>query len=221
MKSQLTPDELYEYVKKAFKTKNICVYRFQKWTDARNFYKDKKRCANERMAMLGISKDTLRPTLPGGVKLITVPSFDHASKPQQRGFYLNPRGKTSKLRDSVTLCRTPGCDEQSQRQILIGYGVEYITLGEGYGNSIKLGKLTAARKAVENLIPGKIVFAEDGTGGVKREEIKVQSILSISGMPKALGDFWRHGNQLEYAKTSPSTAPFRAEGGQTHRPRAL
>ncbi|KAI1716726.1 microprocessor complex subunit DGCR8 [Ditylenchus destructor] len=242
MKSQLTPDELYEYARKAFKMKNICVYRFQKWTDARNFYKDKKRCANERMAMLGINKDTLRPTLPGDVKLITVPSFDHASKPQQRGFYLNPRGKTSvnilhefvqkvlkctvkyvpsETRSSATpyhcvarlvvmnnpkdkslsavsvkerlaylkaKCYASQSDikpdisgqnpNADSIQSTVQDGEEYITLGEGYGNSIKLAKLTAARKAVENLIPGKIEFAEDGTGVVKSESNEAESTPS-------------------------------------------
>ncbi|KAI1707074.1 microprocessor complex subunit DGCR8 [Ditylenchus destructor] len=242
LKTQLSPDELYEYARKAFKVKNICVYRFHKWTDARNFYKDKKRCANERMAMLGISKDTLRPTLPGDVKLITVPSFDHASKPQQRGFYLNPRGKTSvsilhefvqkvlkctvkydhsETRSSATpyhcvarlvvmnnpkdkslsavsvkerlaylkaKCYASQSDTKpdingqnpnaDSIQSTIQDGVEYITLGDGYGNSIKLAKLTAARKAVENLIPGRIEFAEDGTGVVKSESNEAESTPS-------------------------------------------
>ena len=39
---QLTADQLYDYAKNHFKFKEICVYRFGKWTEARNFYKRRK-----------------------------------------------------------------------------------------------------------------------------------------------------------------------------------
>lgn len=43
LNAQFTPDELYNYAKKRIKFKNICVYRFGKWQEARNFYKTRKR----------------------------------------------------------------------------------------------------------------------------------------------------------------------------------
>uniref|UniRef100_A0A915DUP7 Microprocessor complex subunit DGCR8 n=1 Tax=Ditylenchus dipsaci TaxID=166011 RepID=A0A915DUP7_9BILA len=231
--SQLTDDALYEYAKNSFRFRNICVYRFNKWSDARTFYKDKKRNASEQRAA---RSDTSRPGLPGNVQLITVPSFDQKSKPQQRGFYLNPNGKTSisilhefvqkvlkctvKYTETETRsCSTPyhciarlkmsstagnnhlqqnealtsasirqklmylkkqyqpplpnssqidgeqegQCSEQpSTSDITAKEDDEYITISEGYGNSKKLAKLTAAKKAVESLIPGRIEFDADG-----------------------------------------------------------
>ncbi|KAF7629986.1 hypothetical protein Mgra_00009015 [Meloidogyne graminicola] len=102
-KMQLTADQLYEYAKNHFKFKEICVYRFGKWTEARNFYKRRKMrqllVGGEEMENGKIKTNFKtreeRPGLPSGVKLITVPSLEIDSKPNKRIFYLNPQGKTS------------------------------------------------------------------------------------------------------------------------------
>ncbi|KAL3080827.1 hypothetical protein niasHS_014932 [Heterodera schachtii] len=94
--SQLNADQLYEYAKNCFKFKNICVLRFRKWSEARNFYKQKKarRTLNQTTQNGGSTREA-RPSLPSSVKLITVPALEADSKPHQRTFYLNPQGKTS------------------------------------------------------------------------------------------------------------------------------
>uniref|UniRef100_A0A915LBF9 Phosphodiesterase n=1 Tax=Meloidogyne javanica TaxID=6303 RepID=A0A915LBF9_MELJA len=102
-KMQLTADQLYTYAKDRFKFKEICIYRFGKWTEARNFYKKRKM----RQLLVGgegregghmktgFKTREERPGLPSDVKLITVPSLEIDSKPNKRLFYLNPQGKTS------------------------------------------------------------------------------------------------------------------------------
>uniref|UniRef100_A0A914L0V8 Microprocessor complex subunit DGCR8 n=1 Tax=Meloidogyne incognita TaxID=6306 RepID=A0A914L0V8_MELIC len=102
-KLQLTADQLYTYAKDRFKFKEICIYRFGKWTEARNFYKKRKM----RQLLVGgegregghmktgFKTREERPGLPSDVKLITVPSLEIDSKPNKRLFYLNPQGKTS------------------------------------------------------------------------------------------------------------------------------
>uniref|UniRef100_A0A183CKM3 DRBM domain-containing protein n=1 Tax=Globodera pallida TaxID=36090 RepID=A0A183CKM3_GLOPA len=96
--AQLNSEQLYEYAKSCFKFKNICVFRFRKWSEARNFYKRKKerKTLNQSVQSNGTSREA-RPILPSTVKLITVPALEADSKPHQRTFYLNPQGKTSNL----------------------------------------------------------------------------------------------------------------------------
>uniref|UniRef100_A0A915BWX8 Microprocessor complex subunit DGCR8 n=1 Tax=Parascaris univalens TaxID=6257 RepID=A0A915BWX8_PARUN len=94
---QLDPQALHEYAKKVFRFKTIQVYRFQKWSATRSFHRQKKLAEAERLGKLtpSIEVPIGRPTLPGNVKLITVPSMEANLKPQHKGFFLNPQGKTS------------------------------------------------------------------------------------------------------------------------------
>uniref|UniRef100_A0A1I8AFN1 DRBM domain-containing protein n=1 Tax=Steinernema glaseri TaxID=37863 RepID=A0A1I8AFN1_9BILA len=88
-RSQLSPEELYEYAKGVFKFKTISVHRDKTWASHRNRLKAKKRADAELHA------DSQRPALPLDVQLITTPALDQGGRPQKKGFMLNPQGKTS------------------------------------------------------------------------------------------------------------------------------
>lgn len=103
--NQLTPDDLYNYAKRCFRIKNLNVYRFAKWSDARRFHKGQKR-TSAQMAALSVKAKALRnvvgepleinrPALPADVKFITVPYIDGQAKPRHRDFCLNLKGKSS------------------------------------------------------------------------------------------------------------------------------
>lgn len=42
MKNQLTPDQLFQYASKGFRFKNLSVFRFDGWSEARHFYKNRR-----------------------------------------------------------------------------------------------------------------------------------------------------------------------------------
>ncbi|KAH7732049.1 PASHA protein [Aphelenchoides avenae] len=92
-RSNLTPDQLYEYAKSTFPFKTIQINRFAKWSQTRAQQRKKKEKMAEIDALTEV--DASRPGLPRNLKLITVPIMDSAAKPQQRTFYLNPQGKSS------------------------------------------------------------------------------------------------------------------------------
>ncbi|VDM36746.1 unnamed protein product [Toxocara canis] len=94
---QLDPQALHEYAKGVFRFKTIQVYRFQKWSATRSFHRQKKLAEAERLGKLtpSIEVPVGRPTLPANVQLITVPAMEANLKPQHKGFFLNPQGKTS------------------------------------------------------------------------------------------------------------------------------
>ncbi|CAD5234841.1 unnamed protein product [Bursaphelenchus xylophilus] len=83
----LNGDELNDYAKSVFKFKTIDVVRFSKWSETRNFHRNRKRKLHEdAMPASGLNND---------VKLITVPELNESAKPSQRTFCLNPINKTS------------------------------------------------------------------------------------------------------------------------------
>lgn len=42
MKNQLTPEQLFQYASKAFRFKNLSLFRFGGWSEARHFYKNRR-----------------------------------------------------------------------------------------------------------------------------------------------------------------------------------
>ncbi|MFH4977865.1 hypothetical protein AB6A40_004574 [Gnathostoma spinigerum] len=94
---QLDAEALHNYAQSVFRFKTIQVYRFNKWSTTRSFHRQKKLAEAERLGKLtpAIEVSTDRPTLPSSVKLITVPSLEANLKPQHKGFFLNPQGKSS------------------------------------------------------------------------------------------------------------------------------
>uniref|UniRef100_A0A914WSQ8 WW domain-containing protein n=1 Tax=Plectus sambesii TaxID=2011161 RepID=A0A914WSQ8_9BILA len=91
---QLPSEQLHEYAKSVFQFKTIKVYRFSKWATTRSYHKQRKQAEAERQGQ-STKFEVGRPSLPTNVKLITVPSLDKNTKPQQKAFFLNPQGKTS------------------------------------------------------------------------------------------------------------------------------
>ncbi|CAG9537603.1 unnamed protein product [Cercopithifilaria johnstoni] len=94
---QLDTEALHEYAKAVFKFKKIQTYRFNKWAATRNFHRQRKLAEAGRLGKnaSSIELSVGRPALPSNVKLITVPALETNLKPQHRGFFLNPQGKTS------------------------------------------------------------------------------------------------------------------------------
>lgn len=96
LKSQLSPDDLYNYAKKCFKFKDIHIRRFGKWSDHRKFEKKRKRLSLQKNFIKARFRDSgFRPGLPHNCTLITIPSLDRELNPQQKELYMNPRGRTS------------------------------------------------------------------------------------------------------------------------------
>uniref|UniRef100_A0A915MNJ4 Microprocessor complex subunit DGCR8 n=1 Tax=Meloidogyne javanica TaxID=6303 RepID=A0A915MNJ4_MELJA len=184
-KMQLTADQLYNYAKDRFKFKEICIYRFGKWTEARNFYKKRKM----RQLLVGgegregghmktgFKTREERPGLPSDVKLITVPSLEIDSKPNKRLFYLNPQGKTSQpsaeiVKQKLALMHEDFNKINSGQKLSNNTDAEnkaaddpsdseFVVLGEGFGPGKKQAKMIAAKAAVEKLVPG-VEFDVDG-----------------------------------------------------------
>ncbi|VBB28439.1 unnamed protein product [Acanthocheilonema viteae] len=94
---QLDTQALHDYAKAVFKFKKIQTYRFNKWAATRNFHRQRKLAEAGRLGKnaSSIELSVGRPALPSNVKLITVPALEANLKPQHRGFFLNPQGKTS------------------------------------------------------------------------------------------------------------------------------
>uniref|UniRef100_A0A1I7VAZ0 WW domain-containing protein n=1 Tax=Loa loa TaxID=7209 RepID=A0A1I7VAZ0_LOALO len=94
---QLDAEALHDYAKAVFKFKKIQTYRFNKWAATRNFHRQRKLAEAGRLGKnaSSIELSVGRPALPSNVKLITVPALEANLKPQHRGFFLNPQGKTS------------------------------------------------------------------------------------------------------------------------------
>uniref|UniRef100_A0A915PGY2 WW domain-containing protein n=1 Tax=Setaria digitata TaxID=48799 RepID=A0A915PGY2_9BILA len=94
---QLDTEALHDYAKAVFKFKKIQTYRFNKWAATRNFHRQRKLAEAGRLGKnaSSIELSVGRPALPSNVKLITVPALEANLKPQHRGFFLNPQGKTS------------------------------------------------------------------------------------------------------------------------------
>ncbi|VDK77135.1 unnamed protein product [Onchocerca ochengi] len=94
---QLDAEALHDYAKTVFKFKKIQTYRFNKWAATRNFHRQRKLAEAGRLGKnaSSIELSVGRPALPSNVKLITVPALEANLKPQHRGFFLNPQGKTS------------------------------------------------------------------------------------------------------------------------------
>ncbi|VDK75292.1 unnamed protein product [Litomosoides sigmodontis] len=94
---QLDTEALHDYAKAVFKFKKIQTYRFSKWAATRNFHRQRKLAEAVRLGKnaSSIELSVGRPALPSNVKLITVPALEANLKPQHRGFFLNPQGKTS------------------------------------------------------------------------------------------------------------------------------
>ncbi|VDM97524.1 unnamed protein product [Thelazia callipaeda] len=94
---QLDTKSLHDYAKAIFKFKTIQTYRFNRWAATRSFHRQRKLAEAARLgknaSSIELSVD--RPALPSNVKLITVPALEANLKPQHRGFFLNPQGKTS------------------------------------------------------------------------------------------------------------------------------
>ncbi|KAK0425775.1 hypothetical protein QR680_009378 [Steinernema hermaphroditum] len=93
-RSQLSPDELYEYAMNVFKFKTISIHRDKTWASHRNRIKAKKRLDAELHAAASIT-DASRPALPSDIQLITSPALDQSGRPQKKSFMMNPQGKTS------------------------------------------------------------------------------------------------------------------------------
>ncbi|KAK6105501.1 hypothetical protein QQG55_20500 [Brugia pahangi] len=94
---QLNAEALHDYAKAVFKFRKIQTYRFNKWAATRNFHRQRKLAEAGRLGKnaSSIELSVGRPALPSNVKLITVPALEANLKPQHRGFFLNPQGKTS------------------------------------------------------------------------------------------------------------------------------
>ncbi|CAD5228953.1 unnamed protein product [Bursaphelenchus okinawaensis] len=81
----LDGNQLNAYAKSVFKFKTIDVVRFKKWSETRQFHRNRKRKLHED-ATPGVASD---------VKVITVPEINETAKPSHRTFCLNPVNKTS------------------------------------------------------------------------------------------------------------------------------
>ncbi|KAI6243712.1 Microprocessor complex subunit DGCR8/PASHA [Aphelenchoides fujianensis] len=88
----LDDEQIFEYAKNLFKFKTIDVVRFDKWSDTRNFQRERKR---QQGQLLGEVDKTDRPGLPADTKLISIPALSESSKPTFRTKALNPVGKSS------------------------------------------------------------------------------------------------------------------------------
>uniref|UniRef100_A0A915LUJ6 Microprocessor complex subunit DGCR8 n=1 Tax=Meloidogyne javanica TaxID=6303 RepID=A0A915LUJ6_MELJA len=220
-KLQLTADQLYTYAKDRFKFKEICIYRFGKWTEARNFYKKRKM----RQLLVGgegregghmktgFKTREERPGLPSDVKLITVPSLEIDSKPNKRLFYLNPQGKTSvsilhEFVQKALKCTTqqPSAEIVKQKLALIHEDFNKINSGQKLSSSTD-----AESKAADDPSDSEFVVLGEGFGPGKKQAKMIAAKVAVEKLVPGVefdvdGIACNSNNRNELSENTPTSS---------------